>query len=65
MEPSFFSSIFEGIPTAQQYKISSFSPKEGMDAGTRKDRPVDELDVVLYLNSSWKTSKGTPGTTDK
>ena len=49
------------MPIAQQYKISSSSLGEGMDAGTLVDGSVDELDAVLCLNSSWRTTKGTPG----
>ena len=44
MEPSFFSSILKGTPTAQQYKISSSSPEERMDTSTWKDGPTNELD---------------------
>ena len=61
-ELSFFSSVLEGIPAAQQYTVSS--SLEEADKGTLMDVPKSDLEATFVLTSSWKTSKGTPGTPD-
>ena len=47
---SFFSSVLEGIPTAQQYKVSS--SLEEVDEGALVDRQADNPEATLILISS-------------
>ena len=50
------------MPTTQLYRVSS--SLEEWDKGTLVDVPASDLEAILILISFWKTSKGTPGTSN-